>query len=189
MWGLILLALLLIAISIQVAEHYFKSQEAFTPDNLIRLHVIANSNSTVDQNVKLEIKDQLVNWLSPRLATSGSANESRTVLAANLKEIQNFVSRQLQSRNQNYGVKVMLGEFDFPTRRYGDLVLPEGKYQALRVILGEGQGRNWWCVLYPPLCVKGVSTSIAKPEWYIASKWKKAWRKETSLPEPKNNLH
>ncbi len=168
-WGIVLLVVIL-GVAIPFVQHLQKKQEAFTPDNLIRIHVVANSNSPVDQNIKLKVKDHLVNWLSPELAVSESANMSRTILAQNLDAIREEVCQVVNANRGDYEVSVSLGNYDFPTRSYGEVVLPNGNYQALKVILGKGKGANWWCVLYPPLCIGKAAEVKAgeNPEWLFS---------------------
>ncbi len=171
LWGFVILVII-IGIGFPIVHQIHRSQEAFTPNNLIRIHVVANSDSAADQAVKLKVKDRLVNWLSPELAHCKTAAESRRILSRRLDEISKVASAELSANGRSYPVKAMLGDFDFPTRQYGELVLPAGRYQALRVVLGNGSGKNWWCVLYPPLCVKSTAAEVSKrpAEWYIKKK-------------------
>lgn len=168
-WGVIVLIVILGA-AVPLIQHLLKKQEAFTPNNLIRIHVVANSNSSVDQDIKFKVRDRLVNWLSPQLAHSESAQESRIILAQNLKVIRDEACQEVKVHHGDYEASVTLGDFDFPTRRYGEVVLPEGRYQALRVVLGEGKGANWWCVLFPPLCVGKATPATVKgnPKWLVS---------------------
>ena len=137
-WGIIILVVI-VGVAFPVVQHLLRKQEAFTPNNLIRIHIVANSNSQVDQDIKLKVRDRLVNSLSPQLAASESARESRVVLANNLDAIRKTACEEVKAERADYGASVALGEYDFPTRRYGEVVLPAGKYQALRVVLGEGK--------------------------------------------------
>lgn len=166
-WGIMVLILAL-GVAFPLIQHLLKKQEAFTPNSLIRIHIIANSNSPVDQDIKFKVRDRLVNWLSPQLAASGSAPESRMILAQNLDAIRETACQEVKSRQGNYGASVTLGEYDFPTRHYGEVVLPEGRYQALRVVLGDGEGANWWCVLYPPLCMGKAVEAEKDPQWLLS---------------------
>ncbi|MGE5544775.1 MAG: stage II sporulation protein R [Bacillota bacterium] len=166
-WGIIVL-ILIIGIAFPLIQHLLKKQEAFTPNSLIRIHIVANSNTPADQDIKLKVRDRLVNWLSPQLAASKSARDSRLILARNLEAIRETACREVKAQQANYGASVTLGEFEFPTRRYGEVVLPAGKYQALRVVLGDGEGANWWCVLYPPLCVGKAGDAEKEPQWLLS---------------------
>jgi stage II sporulation protein R len=180
-WGIIILVVI-VGVAFPVVQHLLRKQEAFTPNNLIRIHIVANSNSQVDQDIKLKVRDRLLNSLSPQLAASESARESRVVLANNLDAIRKTACEEVKAERADYGASVALGEYDFPTRRYGEVVLPAGKYQALRVVLGEGKGANWWCVLYPPLCVGKSTESDESPQWLISKLTSDLWRKVAQKP-------
>ena len=166
-WGIMVLVLIL-GVAFPIIQQFLNKQEAFTPNNLVRIHIVANSNTPVDQDIKLKVRDHLVNWLSPQLAASKTAQESCAILAQNLDVIREEAGREIKAERADYEASVSLGEFDFPTRRYGEVVLPKGRYQALRVVLGDGAGANWWCVLYPPLCI-GKATEVGKtPQWLVS---------------------
>ncbi|MGE5418167.1 MAG: stage II sporulation protein R [Acidobacteriota bacterium] len=166
LWGVILL-LVLAGVAFAYANQ-LNSEKAFTPENLIRIHVIANSDSAQDQAIKLKVKDRLVHWLSPELAKAGSTAESREMLENKIDDIIKVACAEVKENRVEYGANALIGDFDFPTRQYGDLVLPQGKYHALRVVLGEGKGHNWWCVLYPPLCLEKPKAQVSnKPQFLL----------------------
>lgn len=129
--------------------------------NLIRLHVIANSDSVYDQKVKLQVRDRIIKYMSPFLNKTTSVEEARAIVLKKLPNVAQEANSCLNSLGTSYSAHVQLADFTFPTKAYGDLVLPAGEYEALRVVLGEGKGRNWWCVLYPPLCFIDISNTIA----------------------------
>lgn len=120
-------------------------------ENILRLHVIANSDSEKDQTVKLLVRDAVLAFLSD--LESQSANDTKRYLLANGKELLSTVEETLQGNGFSYSAQLMLGTYPFPDRTYGDTFYPAGDYPALRIILGSGQGHNWWCVLFPPLCL------------------------------------
>ncbi len=126
--------------------------EAYNRDNLIRIHVIPHSDSEADQALKLRVRDAITDEMRLRLDGLTDVNEARSVVIDNLDLVQRTAEREVRAAGRDYPVRVAFGTFDFPTREYGDLVVPEGKYQAVRVVLGNGDGANWWCVLFPPLC-------------------------------------
>lgn len=134
-------------------------QEAYTPDNLIRLHVIANSDRPADQALKYEVRDVVLRELSPRLATVSRIEEAEAVVRRERDRLEEIANSYLASRGVPYRARVELGNYAFPTRSYYDLVLPAGEYKAVRVVLGEGEGQNWWCVLFPPLCFVDIATT------------------------------
>lgn len=148
----LLLVTLILAMALPLAVRFYQNEEAFSPYNLIRVHIVANSDSTFDQQVKLAVRDRIVAHLTPQLLGVKTIEQSRAIIYANLEALREEATRELQNHNCDYGVKVALGEFQFPTKSYGDLTLPQGEYQALKIVLGEGRGKNWWCVLFPPLC-------------------------------------
>lgn len=131
-----------------------------TNDKLIRLHVIANSDSPEDQRVKLLVRDEVIKFLQPRLQNVHSTAEAKREISREALSLQAAANRCLRGERAQYQAAVELGRFDFPAKAYGKLVLPEGNYEALRVVLGEGKGRNWWCVLFPPLCFVNIANSV-----------------------------
>ncbi len=129
----------------------------YTPDNLIRFHVIANSDSDKDQALKRKIRDLVVQRMGPEFAKAKNITEARMVARARLDEIRTIAEDEVRAWGEKYPVKVLLGHYDFPVRTYGELTIPAGNYEAVRVVIGRGQGANWWCVLFPPLCFVDVS--------------------------------
>lgn len=125
--------------------------------SVLRLHVIANSDSPTDQALKLEVKDRIVTRMGEEFIDVKNAEEARSIALNQKDEIKELAEAVVASRGYDYPVAVYIGEFDFPTKSYGNVVLPQGRYEAVRVVLGEGAGKNWWCVLFPPLCM--VSSS------------------------------
>jgi len=125
--------------------------------SVLRLHVIANSDSPGDQALKLEVKDRIVAHMGNEFAGVESAEEARSIAISKQEEIKALAESVAAARGYNYPVAVYVGEFDFPTKSYGNVVFPQGRYEAVRVVLGAGEGKNWWCVLFPPLCM--VSSS------------------------------
>lgn len=121
-------------------------------NDLIRLHVIANSDSDEDQALKYKVKDEIVKKLADRFASAENIAESREILLANLPEIEKIARETIISSGNNFSVAAQYGRFNFPTKYYGNFSLPAGEYESVRVVIGKGQGANWWCVLFPPLC-------------------------------------
>jgi stage II sporulation protein R len=143
-------------------EHQEK-KAALDGNGLIRLHIIANSDSEEDQQVKLRVRDAVVAFLTPRLDKSGSVDDARQVVLANKDQIIKIAADTVASSNAVYKVDMEIGQFDFPVRSYGTLVLPAGKYEAVRLLLGKAEGKNWWCVLFPPLCFVDATGKVAVP--------------------------
>lgn len=115
---------------------------------LLRLHVVANSNSPHDQYIKRIVRDKVIKYFEDNLETLESD------LKGELNKIDGFVAGILKSEGADYGVEIELGQYYFPGRTYANLTLQQGKYKALRIALGSGEGSNWWCVLLPPLCIE-----------------------------------
>lgn len=126
---------------------------AYRSDNLLRLHILANSSSPDDQYLKRQVRDFVVQQTQGLFKEVTNVERAVEVTSSMLPTLQKSVQEYLQSQGRRVQVQMELGHFDFPTRTYGDVTLPAGEYQALRVILGEGEGNNWWCVLFPPLCL------------------------------------
>ena len=123
-------------------------QEALS-GKLIRLHVIAVSDAPEEQALKLRVRDAVLAYLAPELEGVADAAGARARIEALLPEIREAAERAAEGRS----VRVTLGEESYPTRRYAGFALPAGRYESLRVVLGEGRGQNWWCVVFPPLCL------------------------------------
>lgn len=121
-------------------------------DKLIRFHVIANSDSDKDQKLKLKVRDEVISYLQPKLENSNSIEESEKIIKNEYKTLENISKKVISKNGYNYIVKVGLEYSNFPAKQYSSVVLPAGKYKALRIIIGEGKGKNWWCVMFPPLC-------------------------------------
>lgn len=128
-------------------------KQAYCSNNLLRLHIQANSSSPEDQYLKRQIRDLIL--IETKQFFKEAEDYEKAVKVAELKipDLQWKIEEYLQSQGKNLSVELKLGRFEFPTRTYGDLTLPQGDYQALQVIIGNGEGNNWWCVLFPPLCI------------------------------------
>lgn len=150
---LVLLILGLITTGLVFSE---KSIERNNNDYL-RIHIRANSNSEVDQKVKYLIKDEFVNFLTPKLAFCGSKEEVISMIDVESTNLENLADTILAENGFSYTSKVKINREMFPTRTYDGLTLESGIYDALIVELGHASGNNWWCVIYPPLCFTNYS--------------------------------
>ncbi len=119
---------------------------------IIRFHVIANSDSSTDQALKLEIKDALTEALRPSLEKAGSIEEARLLLTSNLENLEDISNSIIKKHGYSYTASASLERGFFPLKVYGDISLPPGEYEAIRIELGSAAGKNWWCIMYPPLC-------------------------------------
>lgn len=120
--------------------------------SLVRLHVIAASDETAEQELKLRVRDNVLEYLTPVLDKAESPEEAQRIINGELTSIKAAAEACAGGRS----VSVTLGQEYYPTREYEGFTLPAGQYQSLRVILGEGKGHNWWCVIFPPLCVSAA---------------------------------
>lgn len=120
--------------------------------NIIRFHVRAESDSKEDQWLKLQVKEAVLAYISPVLSKSQSVDESRQLLYNESENIRDVAAATLRSLGDESDVNVYFENCYFPMKTYGDMTFPPGEYEAFRVDIGEAQGKNWWCVLYPPLC-------------------------------------
>lgn len=141
---------------------YTNAQDALA-ENVIRLHVIANSDTEEDQAVKLFVRDAILNAFSDCSISSCKQN-AEAKIKSNLQLAEAIANRVLAENGFSYSARAEYGAFDFPTRTYGDVTLPAGKYSGLRIHLGESAGRNWWCVMYPPLCFNDANVTYNKNE-------------------------
>ena len=149
------LALVVLAVSTACfdAESRQSSVSAYCDANSIfRLHIIANSNSAEDQAVKLEVRDAVLEYEAENL-DAVSAAKTREELMAHGAELLEIIEGVLRSNGFDYGAQMLVGTFPFPDREYNGVLYPAGDYDAFRVILGDGAGENWWCVMFPPLCI------------------------------------
>ena len=127
-------------------------QTSFDSNDYLRIHIRANSNLDVDQSIKYEIKDCVVQYLTPYLVGAHSKSEALDIVAMLTDEIEKLCDDVLLNNGFDYQSSARIAREVFPTRAYEDWVLDAGLYDALIINLGTGQGNNWWCVVYPPLC-------------------------------------
>ena len=133
-------------------------------DSVFRLHVIANSDSEADQNLKYTVRDALLAYMNDLCANCISKEEAISIASEHLEDFKQIALNTIQKEGFDYPVNVRIGNFDFPTKHYGDISLPAGSYDALRVEIGEAKGQNWWCVMFPPLCFVDASSGIVPEE-------------------------
>ncbi|URN96037.1 MAG: stage II sporulation protein R [Candidatus Pristimantibacillus lignocellulolyticus] len=143
------------------------------PEESIRLRILANSDSPNDQLIKAVVRDEVVAAMNSWITEPLTIEEAREVLMAHESELQDVIANTLANNGYKYGFTTEIGQVEFPTKMYGQLVYPAGMYEALLITLGEGAGRNWWCVLFPPLCfadtVSGEATADPSVETAVAT--------------------
>lgn len=128
--------------------------EDIDKSEIYRLHIIANSNSPEDQSVKLAVRDEILRFEKELFDDSiNSAHDAKQLLMENADRIYEIAESTLRENGFSYGLRISTGIYDFPDRTYKGTLYPAGKYDALRLVLGDGKGENWWCVMFPPLCI------------------------------------
>ncbi len=161
--GLLLLILLFSGITMWLVKENSINNATFQTgiaEDIIRFHVIANSDSKEDQALKLIVKNTLVTSLSPYLSDADTIEQARNILSDKLSYIQELAETTIRQNGYHYSVTVTLEDCYFPLKIYGDYNFPPGTYEALRVQIGEAEGKNWWCVMFPPLCFVDETYSI-----------------------------
>lgn len=133
-------------------------------DSIFRLHVIANSDSEEDQNLKYLVRNSLINYMNSLTDKINSKEEAIQLANEHMNDFYKIAQDVIKENGFAYDVKISIGNFAFPTKYYGDISLPAGFYDALKVEIGEAKGQNWWCVLFPSLCFIDVSNGIVPEE-------------------------
>lgn len=133
-------------------------------EKLIRFHVLANSDSEEDQALKLKVRDDVIDYLQPKLKTSKSIKESEKIILEEKSNLINICENTIRENGYNYDVDIDLGYSKFPTKQYSSVVLPAGEYKSLKILIGNGQGKNWWCVMFPPLCFVDEQNNVIDKE-------------------------
>ncbi|MBR5880495.1 MAG: stage II sporulation protein R [Clostridia bacterium] len=131
--------------------------EAKIYDTVVRLHVLANSDSEQDQALKLQVRDEVLRVTGPMLKDCKSRDEAVAVLQEHGDEIRDAAQAVVKAQGYDYPVSILLGTEQYPTRNYENCCFPGGTYVSMRVCIGEAEGQNWWCVLFPPLCLGAAS--------------------------------
>ena len=152
-----ILSILFILFIFFLAKSYSDTMFKNISNNFLRLHIVANSDSTEDQILKYEIRDAILNYISPYIKNASSKHDAIQILNNNMDELYNLSSNILNEHGLNYPVNISIGNFNFPTKDYSSFILPEGNYDALKIELGNAIGQNWWCVMFPSLCIVDTS--------------------------------
>ena len=160
----ILLSLLLVLYIFICANNYVQVVSADISNSVFRLHVIANSNSKEDQNLKYKVRDKLLNYMNSLCININSKEEAISLIQAHKKEFENIALEVIHEEGFDYCVNINIGNFEFPTKTYGDISLPAGMYDALRVEIGNASGQNWWCVMFPSLCFIDISSGVVEED-------------------------
>ena len=138
----------------------YQSETAEAENDYLRIHVRANSNEQIDQNIKYIVKDEVVKFITPYVAECVDKPAAMQIIGGILPQIEEVCDKTLQNHGFAYASKAQIREEIFPTRVYGELTLEQGVYDALIIELGSGTGDNWWCVIYPPLCFTSATSNV-----------------------------
>ena len=160
----IILSFLLFIYTTICAFSYAQNISTDIADSVFRLHVLANSDSDEDQNLKYKVRDNLLSYMNEICIDCISKQEAITLVEKNKENFKQIALDTIKNEGYSYDVNISIGNFEFPTKDYGDVSLPAGFYDALRVEIGEAKGRNWWCVMFPPLCFVDVSSGVVPEE-------------------------
>jgi stage II sporulation protein R len=139
------------------AKNYSDTMQSGIAEKVIRFHVLANSNEEIDQDLKLNVRDAILDKYGAAMSNFTSIDESRKFLQANILNIQEYAGSVIQDYGFSYKAKASLQNTVFPTKFYDGYVFPPGQYEALRIEIGEAKGENWWCVMFPPLCFVDIT--------------------------------
>ncbi len=131
---------------------------------ILRFHVLANSDTNADQSVKEEVRDAVGVYLQPFLKEAQSLEETKRIVDENMSGIIQVAQNTLQENGYDYKVSAHITRCDFPEKTYGNYTFPPGEYEALQIVIGEGKGQNWWCVLYPNMCFRGSVFEVVEEE-------------------------
>ena len=152
--GLIVLAGLLLVNGIYNGQQVMETAlyQPHIAEEVLRFHVIANSDSEEDQNLKLKVKEAVLQCVRPMLSDAKTKEEAEKIITQNMTEIEIAANEIIAKEGFSYTSKGVLGKTTFPMKQYGDMVFPAGEYEAFRILIGEAKGKNWWCVMFPTLC-------------------------------------
>ena len=162
-YSILLLFLLFLYVSIS-AFSYVTAVSSDLANSVFRLHVIANSDSKADQDLKYIVRDNVISYMNDICKNAKSKKEAIDIANKHQEEFRKIALDTIYENGFNYDVDIEIGNFSFPTKTYGDISLPSGYYDALRIKIGDAKGQNWWCVMFPPLCFVDVSSGIVPDE-------------------------
>ena len=156
---LILTILIFLYIAL-LSFNYSKAVSSNLSDSVFRLHIIANSDSSADQELKLKVRDNIINYMNTLTSSSSDKKDVISIVNNHLDSFKEIALNTIKENGYNYDVNIEIGNFNFPTKTYGDISFPAGNYDALKIEIGDAIGQNWWCVLFPPLCFVNSSTGV-----------------------------
>lgn len=163
-YGFIVFALMMLIVSWEYQATQIVLAQSHIPEESIRLRILAHSDSPRDQWIKLKVRDEIVHHMREWVTDPQTIDDARAEVEHYVQAFEQLVGEVLQQYGFTYSFSVELAIVDFPTKIYGSKRYPAGDYEALRVVLGNGKGENWWCVLFPPLCFVDLTTSVTVKE-------------------------
>ena len=185
-WGYLVVLSLGTILSLYMPKTEAAAKESIViPGEAIRLRILANSDFESDQAIKHKVRDAVNAQITLWVQDLTSMEKARTVINSKLPEIQEIAEKTVREQGSDQSVKVEFGKVQFPTKLYGQFLYPAGEYQAILITLGEGEGANWWCVLYPPLCFLDFSNGVAVSNGFEEEKTAKAEMAADKEVEPK----
>ena len=160
----LLLLIVSVAFLLLSAYSYVNAVSNNLADSVFRLHVIANSDSEEDQNLKYKVRDSLIGYMNTLTNDMNTKDEVIKIAGKHIQDFKDIAQNVVKENGYNYEVNVEIGNLSFPTKTYGDISFPSGFYDALKVEIGKAEGQNWWCVMFPPLCFVDVSSGVVPEE-------------------------
>ena len=133
-------------------------------NEIIRFHVLANSDTEEDQNLKLKVRDKVIENMSSKFIGCSNIDDARKIMLDSMDEVNSIAKEVIEENGYSYRVKSELSRENFPDKMYGDTLFPQGNYEAFRILIGEANGQNWWCVMFPPLCFVDESKQVVNSD-------------------------
>lgn len=157
---ILILTLLIFLYIVLLSFNYSQSISCNLSDSVLRLHIIANSDSSTDQELKLKVRDNIIEYINTLTSSYSDKKDVISMVNNHLDSFKEIALNTIKENGYNYDVNIEIGNFHFPTKSYGDISFPAGNYDALKIEIGDAIGQNWWCVLFPPLCFVNSSTGV-----------------------------
>lgn len=157
---ILILTILIFLYIVLLSFNYSQAISYNLSDSVFRLHIIANSDSSADQELKLKVRDKIIEYMNTLTSNSSDKKDVISMVNNHLDSFKEIALNTIKENGYNYDVNIEIGNFHFPTKSYGDISFPAGNYDALKIEIGDAIGQNWWCVLFPPLCFVNSSTGV-----------------------------
>ena len=157
---ILILTILIFLYIVLLSFNYSQAISYNLSDSVFRLHIIANSDSSADQELKFKVRDKIIEYMNTLTSSSSDKKDVISMVNNHLDFFKEIALNTIKENGYNYDVNIEIGNFHFPTKSYGDISFPAGNYDALKIEIGDAIGQNWWCVLFPPLCFVNSSTGV-----------------------------